>query len=109
MKVEHWGDVFYDAIGTRIASVMTDEQKSNLQPPDTIAMEIKFAADHLGLSLTDLVVMPELDSWKYATGPDSDARVFAQGSFVVSALQALGVFDDDIEINANEFTVKDVY
>ena len=65
---------------------------------------IKFAAETLKMSLAELIAIPEQDSWHYSvSGP-----AFTPASFVTSALRELGVFHG-IEVNAAEFTVKDVY
>lgn len=58
------------------------------------------------MSINDLVAMPEQDEWEYAT--HHGMNEFTPASYVVSALKAFGVFHGE-EINAAEFTVKDVY
>ena len=59
------------------------------------------------MSLEELVALPEEDSWRYSSY-GSSRPVFTPASFVASALRELGVFHD-VEINASEFTVKDIY
>ena len=52
------------------------------------------------------MAIPEDDSWHYIT--NNAKPVFTPASFVTAALKKLGVFHD-LEINAAEFTVRDVY
>lgn len=58
------------------------------------------------MSLNELVAIPEDDSWHYAT--NNSKPVFTPASFVTSALKQLGAFHG-LEVNAAEFTVRDVY
>lgn len=59
------------------------------------------------MTLEELAAMPELDEVRYEANK-KDQR-FTSASFVIKALKALGLFHDDGIINANEFTVRDVY
>ena len=56
------------------------------------------------MSLAELIAIPEQDTWHYAVS----GLAFTPASFVTSALRELGVFHGT-EVNAAEFTVKDVY
>ena len=59
------------------------------------------------MTLEELAAVPELDQVRYKAN-NEDER-FTSASFVVKALKQLGLFHDDGVINANEFTVRDVY
>ena len=52
------------------------------------------------------MAIPEKDHWKYKS--NDYAPLFTPGSFVAHALKELGVFHG-AEIDAAEFTVKDIY
>jgi len=59
------------------------------------------------MTLQQLFTEPELDSWKYLS-PDDGPHAFSSSTFVAWIFKAAGIFDG-LEINAQEFTVKDVY
>lgn len=50
--------------------------------------------------------LPESDSWKYNF--HSRKHAYTSSEFVVASYQQLGLFDG-FEVNASEFTPKDVY
>lgn len=56
-----------------------------------------------GITMLELMAMPELDGWMY-----SDGYSYVCSCFVVGVYKAAGLFGD-MEINAVEFTPKDVY
>jgi hypothetical protein len=56
-----------------------------------------------GITMLELMAMPELDGWMY-----SDGYSYVCSCFVVGVYKAAGIFGD-MEINAVEFTPKDVY
>lgn len=58
------------------------------------------------MSLQELLAIPEKDEWRYEANKGEE--VFTPASFVIQALQQLKVLDR-YNINAAEFTVKDVY
>jgi len=58
------------------------------------------------MSLNELIAIPEDDTWHYVT--NNSKPVFTPASFVTSALKQLGAFHG-LEVNAAEFTVRDVY
>ena len=64
------------------------------------------AYQKLGVSLNDLIAVPEQDNWHYKTG--KGMPLYTQASFIASALEQLGVFHGE-EVNTAEFTVKDIY
>ena len=70
------------------------------------ASTILIASKELNMSLNELVAIPEDDSWNYTT--NNGKPVFTPASFVASALRELGAFHG-LEVNAAEFTVKDIY
>ena len=55
------------------------------------------------MTLQDLLAVPELDEWDYL-----DSKKFTSAEFIVHAFKHLGLFDG-VEVNAAEFTPKDVY
>ena len=59
------------------------------------------------MSLNELIAIPSQDDWRYEHYYHGKP-IFSQASFVAGALEALGVFHG-VEINASEFTVKDIY
>ena len=50
--------------------------------------------------------MPEQDDWRYEF--HNGERAFSASEFIIAAYQQLGLFDG-FEINASEFTPKDIY
>lgn len=55
------------------------------------------------MTIQELLAVPEQDDWVYSSG-----KAYTSSSFVISALRAAGLFAD-VQINAAEFTPKDVY
>lgn len=65
--------------------------------------EVLAVAGTQGLSFEDLLGMPELESFRY-----SDGQNYVCSCFVIGFYKAGGLFED-LEIQAQEFTPKDVY
>jgi hypothetical protein len=65
--------------------------------------ELGYEAAKQGMSLEDVMVMPELDSWSYV-----DGESWICSALVAGVYKASGMFDG-LEINAHEFTPNDVY
>ena len=100
-------EIFLEALHKRTeALLVTDELKNAYTNPSDLAMYIKFASDTLGMSLAELISMPEQDDWVYDA--TEGKPIFSSGSFVAGALKALGIFED-LDIHTQEFTVKDIY
>ena len=95
-----------EALDKRIRSFLTDEQLTTYTNLKRLEDIVLYAAEELEISLSELVAVPEQDNWHYLNYGGNP--VFTPASFVVSALRILGVFPD-LDINASEFTVKDVY
>lgn len=55
------------------------------------------------MTFEELVTLPEIDGWNYSDGPN-----YVCSSFVIGFYKAGGIFGD-LEINATEFTPKDIY
>ena len=55
-------------------------------------------------TVNEVLAMPEQDDWLYEKGP-----ALSSGGFAMHLYRAAGLFDEDIEFNANEFLPKDVY
>ncbi len=55
------------------------------------------------------MAMPEIDGWEYSSiSPHKDGLAYVCSSYVAALYKAAGLFDD-LEINATEFTPRDVY
>ena len=99
-------DIFQEALTKRVRSLMNDEQLHRAQGVVDLESTIQIASEELNLSINELVAIPENDSWHYIT--NHGKQVFTPASFVATALKQLGVFHD-LELNAAEFTVADIY
>ena len=53
------------------------------------------------MTIQEAMAVPEQDAWT--------AHGFSSGSFLAAFYRAAGLFTAKVEINASEFTVKDVY
>lgn len=65
--------------------------------------EVLVESEHRNMTLQQLMAMPEQDEWIYSDGPS-----MVCSCFVIGVYKAAGLFGD-MEIQANEFTPKDVY
>jgi hypothetical protein len=68
----------------------------------SIAQAVAEAARR-NISFEELIALPEIDGWEYSVGPN-----YVCSSFVIAFYKAGGIFGD-LEINATEFTPKDLY
>ena len=59
------------------------------------------------MSLEEIIAIPERDSWRYSSY-GSQIAVFTPATFIAYCLKMLGVFHD-VDINASEFTIRDIY
>ena len=99
--------VFYEAVNKRIESNLAEKDKATFSSKFTSLEDVViYAAEELDMSIAEIVAMPEIDEWSYAI--HHGMNEYTPGSYVISALEALGVFHG-VEINAAEFTVKDIY
>ena len=60
------------------------------------------------MTIQDLMAMPEQDGWQYTGIKPRDGEAYVCSAFSTAIYKAAGMFDD-FEINATEFTPKDVY
>lgn len=60
------------------------------------------------MTLEDVMAMPEKDGWIYHGSKPRDGLSYVCSAYVIAVLKAAGVFDD-LEINATEFTPRDLY
>lgn len=60
-----------------------------------------------GMSVQDVIAIPEQDGWLYE-GLPVDGMAFVCSAYSASVYKAAGMFDD-FEVNATEFTPRDVY
>jgi len=65
--------------------------------------EIVSEASRRGMTLDQVMAMPEKDSWVYSDGPS-----YVCSCFVVGLWKAAGLFGD-LNIQATEFTPRDIY
>ncbi len=72
--------------------------KKGLTLPKVVA-----EAARMGKSFEELLAMPEIEGWEY-----SDGKNYVCSCFVVAFYKAGGIFGD-LDIQATEFTPKDVY
>jgi hypothetical protein len=54
------------------------------------------------------MAIPEKDGWEYAGIPPRDGVSYVCSAYVTALYKAAGLFDD-LEINATEFSPRDVY
>jgi hypothetical protein len=54
------------------------------------------------------MALPEIDGWEYTGEEPRDGWSYVCSAYVAAMYKAAGLFDD-LEINATEFTPKDVY
>ena len=59
-------------------------------------------------SIEELMTLPEEDTWSYINPYDGPIG-YSSPSFVAGLYRAAGLFDPNITINVQEFTVKDLY
>ena len=59
------------------------------------------------MSIQDVMAIPEQDGWIY-TGLPNDGMAFVCSAYSAAVYKAAGMFDD-YEVNATEFTPRDVY
>lgn len=64
-------------------------------------------AAYQGMSIQDVMAIPEQDGWLY-TGLPVDGMAFVCSAYSASVYKAAGMFDD-YDVNATEFTPRDVY
>jgi len=60
-------------------------------------------AAQLGLTMDDVGALPEIDNWQY-----NDGFSYVCSAYVAALYKAAGLFEG-LEINAVEFTPRDVY
>lgn len=65
-------------------------------------------AASLGLTLQQVMAMPEQDGWQYYGEEPRDGVSYVCSAYVAALYKAAGLFGD-LEINATEFTPRDVY
>jgi len=59
------------------------------------------------MSIQDVIAIPEQDGWIY-TGLPNDGQAFVCSAYSAAVYKAAGMYDD-FEVNATEFTPRDVY
>jgi len=89
-------DIFFDqAINKRMGTVGLNFEQVNT------------VAEQKGLTMDAAMALPEIDGWLY-TGEEHDGLSYVCSAYVAALYKAAGLFDD-MEINATEFTPRDVY
>lgn len=84
-------------------SVYTEALNMRLGTKNLSIPEVALEAYNRNLTIPDLYAMVEKDGWQY-----SDGVSYVCSSFVVAMYKAAGLFDG-LDINAVEFTPKDLY
>lgn len=74
---------------------------------DATLADIAAEAASQGMSIQEVMAMPEQDGWKY-TGEQPDGESYVCSAYVAAMYKVAGLFDD-MEINSTEFAPKDVY
>jgi hypothetical protein len=73
---------------------------------DLMIADIAMLAAKQGMSVEDVMAMPEIDGWEYHGIEPRDGRSMVCSAFTTSVYKAAGLFDD-LEINAVEFQPRD--
>jgi len=84
-------------------SIFTESMNMRLGTKNLTIAEVALEASKRNLTMPDLYAMVEKDGWMY-----SDGLSYACSGFVTALYKAAGLFDG-LEINALEFTPRDVY
>jgi hypothetical protein len=93
-----------EKISKKTASdIMTQSLNHRINTKDLSIPQIVAEAARRGLSFGDLISLPEVEGWEY-----SDGMSYVCSSLVVGFWKAGGIFDS-LEMNATEFTPKDIY
>ena len=70
--------------------------------------EIAALAAEQKMSVDDVMAMKEHDGWAYTGIEPRDGEAYVCSAYVTALYKAAGLFDD-LDIQATEFTPKDVY
>lgn len=70
--------------------------------------QIAALAAQEGMTVQDVIAMPEQDGWIYTSYGPTDGLSYVCSAYVTAQWKAAGLFGDD-EINATEFQPHDVY
>lgn len=62
-----------------------------------------------GMEIQDVMAMPEQDGWEYTGEEPRDGLAYVCSAFITAVYKASGLLGLNSEINATEFTPKDVY
>lgn len=90
-------------IPSAVESIFTLGLNKRLGTEGLKVAEVVHEANKRGLTMRDLLAMPEDDAWVYPYGPS-----LVCSSLIVSMYKAAGLFDG-IEVHATEFTPRDLY
>ena len=60
------------------------------------------------MTLEEVMAMPEIDGWRYTGSRPRDGASYVCSSYVVAVMKAAGLFGD-LQLNATEFTPRDLY
>lgn len=86
---------------------LTDSLNKHLGTEGLNLSQINHEAYKRGMDILDVTAVTEQDGWKYS-GYYHDGEAYTCSCFVTALWKAGGLFDD-MEINAVEWTPKDVY
>ena len=96
-------DLLDHLLPSTVSSFFFEAMNFRLGTKDLRMKGLAAEASHRNMTLMEVASMPELDKWIYSDGPS-----YVCSCFVISIYKAGGLFGD-FEINANEFTPKDLY
>jgi len=70
--------------------------------------EITMIAAERGLGIEDVMAIPELDGWEYTSEEPRDGLSYVCSAYVAAMYKAGGLFDA-FDVQATEFTPRDIY
>lgn len=86
----------------------TEALNKRLGTQDKNIAEIAMIAAEQELSLEDVMAMVELDGWEYTSEEPRDGLSYVCSAYVAAMYKAGGLFDD-FDVQATEFTPRDIY
>jgi hypothetical protein len=96
-------EMVHELIPSVIDSFFTQSMNHRLNTTELDFKQVVAEAATRNITMNELMALPELDGWEY-----SDGLSYVCSCFVIGVYKAAGVFGD-MELNAVEFTPKDIY
>lgn len=102
LSTDTYKQVVIDPFNRRLKSLEKQKKhKTTHACKDLACIVIKAAS--LETNLYELIATPALDSWQ-----DPENPIYTSASFIIELYKHVGIFKG-IDINANEFTLRDLY